>query len=430
MKKTKQEKTADTLILLMLATIMVIIPATHYYCQYHGLYFSYIAHTIYNCTVLCVAVVVYSLYVYRKKIKFSQYEGIFLAICVFSVLSVYNAIDPQKAIWGESGRNEGILMLLCYYLFFYTARLLTDEKKRSAAIYIFVVVLTLHALYGLAQFYSINIFIPVYDHYYYAISGVAGNPNFMGSLMVMSCAACTGLMIYTEKLWAKILFMCLLAINTATLIFTKTMSAYVGLTAVIFTVFVIWLNHLRKQKGTKTAIVVLTMLAVSFVICVFIIDKLTYGFISAELMGIYKQFKDGINWETLASGRFLVWYNIFKMLPQYLLFGVGIDGLEQPYFERYGLLFGSYLDKAHNELLQVLITVGLPVFLLYIAVYVFVIKDLGKRIKKNSNKPVDFALMFIIIGYLVQAMFNISIIDIAPYFWIVLGLSATPLLQD
>ena len=91
---------------------------------------------------------------------------------------------------------------------------------------------------------------------------------------------------------------------------------------------------------------------------------------------------------------------------------------------------GTYLDKAHNELIHILITMGLPVLLCYIALYIFVLRDLFRKIKKGTNKTVDITLLLLITGYFVQAMFNISVLDVAPYFWIMLGLAAKPLVRN
>ena len=73
---------------------------------------------------------------------------------------------------------------------------------------------------------------------------------------------------------------------------------------------------------------------------------------------------------------------------------------------------------------------GPVVLICCLLIYFFIAKDLSAKIKSNSNKPVNMALMMIIIGYLTQAMFNISVIDVAPYFWIMLGLAAKPLIEE
>lgn len=427
MRKSILKNAAEILILLVLSLVMVAIPLTHYICIIKGKYYSYIAKTIYSCSVLIAASVVFTMFVYRKNITLSRYEVVFGVMIGFLLLSWRNALNPYKALFGESGRNEGLFMLLCYYLTFYTARLITNEKIRTRVVNIFIIIMAIHALYGLGQFYELTWLPFIHDYYHYAISGVAGNPNFMGSLMVMACGACVGMAIYSQKMMTKVIYVLLFPVFAATLIFTKTMSAYMGLAMILLTVFIIAVKFVGNRKGWKTAAAFVAIVAVTGAILLVIVDKLAYGIISIEIIN---QLKNGINIETFASGRLMVWINIFKMLPEYLPFGVGIDGLQQPYFDRYGLLFGTYLDKAHNELIHILITMGPVVLICCLLIYFFIAKDLSAKIKNNSNKPVNMALMMIIIGYLTQAMFNISVIDVAPYFWIMLGLAAKPLIEE
>ncbi len=430
MKKSLLKSIAETAILLVLSLIMVAIPLTHYVCIVKGKYYSNIAKTVYSCCTLIAAAVVFAVLVNIKNIKLSRYEGVFVMLIGFLLLSWRNALSPYKALYGESGRNEGLFMLLCYYLLFYAARLISGEKMRSCLINIFIAIMALHALYGLGQFYELTWLPFIHDYYHYAISGVAGNPNFMGSLMVMACGACVGMAIYSKKMMAKIIYIMLFPVFAATLIFTKTMSAYVGLAMIVFVVFLSAAKYILNKKGAKTLLTFIALITICGVGLLFIVDKLAYGIISAEISGIINQLKNGIDPETFASGRLLIWINIFRILPQYLLFGVGIDGLQQPYFDRYGLFKGAYLDKAHNELIHILITMGLPVMIFYIIFYFFVIKDITARIKSKNNTAVDMALLFVIIGYLTQAMFNISVIDVAPYFWIILGLATKPLIKE
>jgi len=430
MKNFSHKKTAGVLNLLTLAAIMLRIPLTHHWCIVNGKYFSYIAKAIYVCAAVCVAVVAYNLFAFRKELKLSKYEFLFGVLIGCLVLCRANALRPRLALYGEAGRNEGLFMLLCYYLFFYAARLVAEENHRRTLLNIFMAVMAVHALYGLGQFYDLTQLSFIHDYYHYAISGVAGNPNFMGSLMVTACGVCTGLLIYSDKIIAKAVYAALLVIFVPTLIFTRTMSAYLGLGVIVFSVAVIFLKYLYRHKGRKITALVLGGLAVGGVAALFIADRLAYGLIFKELNIIIGQLKGGIDIETVASGRFLIWSNIFKMLPEYLLLGVGIDGLQLPYFERYGLFFGAYLDKAHNELLHILITMGLPALILYILLYVFIIRDLSARIKTQKNNAVNMALLFAFIGYMTQAMFNISVIDVAPYFWIILGLAAKPVTRE
>ena len=422
-------KKLEIIIVVLLGCIMVSVPYAHYKCIVNGLYYSHIAEIMYRYFMPCALIIICCVCVQIKNIQITWYEKLFTVLLLVLFINLRTALDPVKAIKGESGRNEGLIMLLCYYLFFYIARFVTAESNRKLVINIFLVVMTLHSLYGIGQFYELDISF-IHDYFHYAISGVAGNPNFMGSLMVMACGVCIGMAVYSEKTYSKIIYFSILPILGTALIFTKTMSAYVGLASIVFTLSVFITVNIYQKKGPKFTLFFIGALLITGILSIVIIDKLAYGIVTKEIFNILNQLNGDINWETVASGRFLIWGNILKMLPDYLWFGVGIDGLETPYYEAYGLFNGAFLDKAHNELLQILITMGIFAFICYIVLYILIAIDLKNRIKTTNNKAVDMALLFAFIGYMCQAMFNISVVDVAPYFWILMGLMARPLTKD
>ena len=76
-------------------------------------------------------------------------------------------------------------------------------------------------------------------------------------------------------------------------------------------------------------------------------------------------------------------------------------------------------DKAHNELLQILVTQGVFSFLSYVCLYFLIIKNGIKYAFKD--KEIYYILP--IIGYIVQAMFSISVVTVAPIFYIAMGLT-------
>ena len=80
---------------------------------------------------------------------------------------------------------------------------------------------------------------------------------------------------------------------------------------------------------------------------------------------------------------------------------------------------GKYFyDKVHNEYLQILITEGIFCLISYLVMYgIICIRGM-----KNSFKNKEIYLLLPVIGYLVQAFFNISVIEVAPIFFIALGL--------
>lgn len=76
-------------------------------------------------------------------------------------------------------------------------------------------------------------------------------------------------------------------------------------------------------------------------------------------------------------------------------------------------------DKAHNEYLQIAVTLGIPALIAYL---IFLGMIIIPNLKYIFKQKYIFILLSIIGSYLVQAFFNISTIGIAPLFWLTLGI--------
>ena len=75
-------------------------------------------------------------------------------------------------------------------------------------------------------------------------------------------------------------------------------------------------------------------------------------------------------------------------------------------------------DKAHNEYLQILVTQGIFALICWLIIYLLIVKDGLIRFFKDKKTY----LLIPVVGYLIQAFFNISVIEVAPMFYMALGL--------
>ena len=82
------------------------------------------------------------------------------------------------------------------------------------------------------------------------------------------------------------------------------------------------------------------------------------------------------------------------------------------------------VDKAHNEYLQIAITIGTPALLVYLLLLFKVYRRAVQALKvaNKQQKLIIFTLLAVITGYLVQAIFNISVVSVAPILWMLLGI--------
>jgi putative inorganic carbon (HCO3(-)) transporter len=212
------------------------------------------------------------------------------------------------------------------------------------------------------------------------------------------------------------------------LIMSNAMSGMVGLFVIcLFIVFFyifrcikfrsIWYNFFRHILLLFSCLVLSILFVCSHKSLIFD-DIVSFSHQTSEIV-------NGNISDSYGSFRIFIWRNTLKVVPKYLVHGVGIDNFynafDEPLFLKFGDNYIEYYDKAHNEYLEKLVCEGIFSCLTYI-IMLFVIFIKSFKYIIRCDDYVVSALFFAFIGYCVQAFFNISVIHMAPLFYIVCGL--------
>ena len=246
-------------------------------------------------------------------------------------------------------------------------------------------------------------------------TGFATNPNFFGTYMLLCFSYALGLFIDGKNMIKNIIYLILSAVFAFGILISNTMSCVVGCVAVLGYIFIFAI----KNKQIKKILIILAIAVIVSIVGV----KSGKTRIIKEMPKIEQQATEiaqgNIN-DKIGTNRIYIWRNALKLLPNCWLHGIGIDNFYYA-FNGKPLLSpdGKYFyDKVHNEYLQILVTEGIFCFITYLVMYgIICIRGLN-----NSFKNKEIYLVLPIIGYLVQAFFNISVIEVAPVFFIALGL--------
>ena len=134
--------------------------------------------------------------------------------------------------------------------------------------------------------------------------------------------------------------------------------------------------------------------------------------INKNIREVNEILKNGID-DSTGNNRIYVWKESLKFLPKYYLTGIGIDNFyyinESAAICKFDEKEYECFDKAHNEYIQILMTEGIFAFIIYLGLIYYVFK----------NGQGEFKLVFL--SYLIQAFFNISVITVAPVFYMIMG---------
>lgn len=424
------------------------------------------------------AFIIFVAMMFSKRIKIRreiEVALIFLGtICISAIFSSFSS----TAIWGSIERREGCVMFFVYIILFIAASSFFSVDKRT--INVMLIAASLMSCYTILQMFKID---PLQEYLYGKIvtpdTSIAtiGNSNFVSSYLSMLLVIALGLYIYRKKLiyllYSSIIFLGFLAARTRGGWITFVLVAVVALIFIIKS----------KEKLIRAGIVFVT-----FVVLAFSLDVATDGMIygRAKLSNIFErtntessEVTENVQEESNSSneessnnentndnqdkiepdnsslsneqtnnneesnssikllGSFSSRANIlkitFKAFLDKPLLGEGPDTLGQrlkrDYSSEYynhAKLYNEGIDKAHNEYLEYATSCSIFTLISYLVLVGMILFKLFKE-RKNDKKAI---LFLTILMYLSQAFFNISVIMVAPVFWIIMGYAVKVIYND
>ena len=348
----------------------------------------------------------------KKKLKFNITDIFLILIIIFSIISVIFAVKPKYALFGFSGRYEGLFQIL-YYFSVYMLSTFIEKKHKKIIAYSILFCGAIEAIYAILQ---VTQWLPVITQYHHKkpwATAFITNPNFFGSLMILCLSYSLGLFIDLNKIYTKIINGLLIFLFMVGLLISDTLSAAVGL----FVVYIYILVYIIKNKKFKDFIIItLVLLSASILMHSTKKTRLLKDVIKTKNQTV--EIAKGNIDDNYGSNRIFIWKNTLKAVPENIINGVGIDNFYYAFGKKPLTMKGWFFDKAHNEYLQILICEGIFALISYLLFFGWI------TIKGtiNNYKEKEIYLILPVIGYLVQAFFNISVIEVAPFFYISLGL--------
>jgi len=390
--------------------------------SYQNLSVSYIPFLLFNIVIIVL------LNVY-KKVKFDVKDMFLILLVLCGIISVIFSKDSSISLYGCWKRFEGFFQLLYYYsLLYLSSVILTDKLKKWIVSFILGFGL-IHVFISFFQVFNILNFIPFPYGGIGMGQGFVTNPNFFGSYMVLCLGISCGIyLFYDGKLLNKCLLLIICMLFYSGLLMSSAMSGMVGFFIIILFLIIYFIYLCIKKIKVKNNIISYSILSVSLIIVslFFILTgkTLMFGDIS-KFSGEAVNMMNGEYSDDYGSFRFYIWRNTIKIVPKYMLHGVGIDcfydAFDEPLFIKYSDNTIEYYDKAHNEYLQKLVCEGVFSCGSYLILLILLFVSNLKRIISEHNYLV-IGLFLGFVGYCIQAFFNISVIEVAPLFWIVCGL--------
>ena len=371
---------------------------------------------IYIGLLIVNVIILISMFIYKKvkkkKIEFRITDVFLLLMVIFSVISACLAYRRDVAFFGFNGRYEGLYQILYYFSLTILASFV-EKKHKKMVVYSILFSGAVEVIYAILQVTQLLPVVTQYNRHKPWATGFITNPNFFGSFMIICLSYSMGLLLDAKEKKNKIIFSLLVVLFMIGVLLSNSLSVLVGLIVVLGFTFI----YLFKKKRFKSFLVIFGLLLVGLLLAssngsttlIYDINK-----VKNQTVEMAKGHVE----DDYGSNRIYIWKRTLRIVPKNIIHGVGIDNFYYAFRGKPITIDRWFFDKAHNEYLQVLICEGIFALLSYLLFFgIITIRGI-----KYSFKHSEVYLILPIIGYLVQAFFNISVIEVAPFFYVALGL--------
>ena len=403
------KKYLEKTIYYLILTIVILLP--FFKLTSYNLFFLNLINDPFNFShvyllwiVLFLLLLIYIYGVITKKIKINYIDYIFYILILTALLSTIFAVNIKLSIFGEFHRNEGLLSILSYYFIFLCTKSIDNEKYKNNIINMILIVGVFQVIYAILQVFTDLSFIKHYTEHYMA-SSLCGNPNFFGSYILMLLT----ISINKFLLEKKYKYLLLSIIYFVGLVLASSLGPFI--TFILILIFMVILSF--KYTRIKYILYLLVLIPIFFLTNYSIKNtnknEIVNENIASDITSITNKSIDEIS-----NNRLTIWKNSIPLIKKYYIVGAGLDNFGEVYEYNTGLI---RFDKAHNVYLQILVTNGIIPFILTIILCIICFIK-GFKIKNIIYYPIYFSC----IAYMIQAFANISVIDVAPIFYILFGI--------
>ena len=375
------------------------------------------------------------------------------------VLSTITSVAPHVSFWGSYFRVSGTYNTLCYVTFFFLIILNLHTTRQLERLITVALLASLPiALYGVLQHSGVEPIFPGYDHSGRPISTI-GNPIFLGAYLIMVIPLTLGrLLVSLRALLGRsqlassrrsmilevIGYSSLLVLQLVCLLYTGSRGPWFGLFggALLFAILIA-LRHRMKKLLLIAAVVGVALIALLVALNLpnTPLEPFTESpYLSRLVFSDELAAGTGTEWV-----RLFIWQGTLELIrsnpnigftpdplrPVRPLIGYGPEtmGIVFPQVYPYGLAYvesrEAMADRAHNELLDLVVTtgvVGLLAFLLLMGCFFYHATSLLRRTRSFNTQISLIALLSAMFAHLIEAQFGILLFSDELLLWLYLAL--------
>ena len=403
-------------VFLAFLTPLVLTPLSAYFS---GEFFK----TIYFRTLVDITAILYLLFVFVYHKCLPKISKLGIAVLIFFAvlaLSTFTGLNPYRSFFGDlemSTGSEGLVTQLHLLLFFLI--LIGVFRKEGEWLGLFrwtVSVSVIPGVIGVLQilrygnFYGVN--APE------RASGTLSNPDFFAPYLILIIFLGMFLVSAEQKKRFKVVWIAITVFNFVNLLLTVSRGGYIGVLIGLIS-FGLFIYHKQSERIRKKILISGFILSLGVLFVVLNLDS----FLS-ENNYYYQRYISSFNFQSLGS-RFLIWKVAVSAWLENPFLGWGSESFNFFYEKGYSSSFRTDIQsldtftRAHNKILDLLVSSGALGALSYITVFVLAVFRLLKNLKKNFYGST--ILISLLIAYFFQNLFIFDNINSYILFFLVLG---------
>lgn len=383
-------------------------------------------------------------------LKNNRSLGVVLLVLAVSVWSMFASGNISAGFFGYLDRSEGLLTILAYWGFFAAGMAVTGDKWRQhltdfiVGLGLFNAVIailqSIPALYDVVPNKFRDLFvrsgaaaaegeIALTDGIFekgYAATGFLVTPFALAAVMTITFGLAAAGFAFEKSGKKKIFYGVSAVACTAAAVLTKTVVGMIGVGSAALALIIAAVAASVKKKQKKPLALALCAAVAAAACVVSLVATDAVEFRDEQIINTDSFYRLSIGTPRKNKDDKWIypylWNDGAYVIQQYPVTGVGPDNWGEMYYT------GSDIDRSYNEYIDIGMQRGIICLALYA---VFLLTTIGKLFGaisqhfKDEKKVswVAVGLLAAMIGYIVQAFFNISSNYSSPYFFMTAGVA-------
>lgn len=365
--------------------------------------------------------------IFRKRMG-GRKKGVQWGLAGFILLVGLSTLHSSHPSWiGNLTEHQGILIFIAYGLLFLLASRINSPEKQQLFCEIFVMGAFFAAVYGIMQYYGAG-FLPQDVHFNFGRRAFSffDNPDYFGSYLVLAIPVNFALYLSAQQKVKMGIYFFILCTLFLALLESETRSAWIGTAAAIILMLVWTVSNRREQMRKWIALIVV------FSTIFWVSNMISHQSNIHRAMTISHDVHQIIaneNAGAAGASRWYIWQSSLPLIAEHFWLGSGPNTFQFVFHPADQQLNRKYLGNStiydeNNNYMQIALTMGVPALIIYLLFMLGILRDGFCEVRETNGRRqlLLYGLMAAIVGYLIQAYFNISVVSVAPFFWLFLGL--------